>query len=665
MSAVIVGYARSPFTPAGRGALSRVRPDDLLAQVIRALLQRTGAKPEDIEDVIVGCAFPEGEQGFNIGRVVGFLADLPIGVAGTQVNRWCGSSMTAVHIAAGAIAAGAGDLFVCAGVESMSRVPMLGFNPVLNPALQKAKPDSYIGMGMTAENLAQRYQIDRAAQQHFAVTSQQRARQPPPPEGRFADEIVPIQTKGGVVDQDGCIRADTTDEALSALKPAFLATGTVTAGTSSPLTDGASAVLVASAEYAAKHGLPVLARIVGMAVAGCAPDVMGIGPVPATRKALARAGIDMPKIDVAELNEAFAAQALAVERDLMLDHDRVNLGRRGDRARSPAGGERGAHHRQGRVATGAHRGPVRAGDDVRGRRPGRRHHPGARVMATPVAIQRCAVLGAGLMGSGIAAHLANAGLPVLLLDMPAKEGPRNGVAMAAIERMKKTDPAPLMLPENARLITPGNFDDDLAQLSEVDWIIEVVIEDLAAKRALYDRIDAVRKPGSIVSSNTSTIPLRALVSKQSPAFKADFCVTHFFNPPRYMRLLELVSGPDTRPEVTEALAQLCDVRLGKGVVRCKDTPGFIANRIGTHWITTAVNEAIARGIPVEHADAAHRPHGHPEDRGVRPGGPGRARPHAAGVEVAADEPAARGRFSQRVPRPAVADAHDRRGQYRT
>ncbi len=229
-----------------------------------------------------------------------------------------------------------------------------------------------------------------------------------------------------------------------------------------------------------------------------------------------------------------------------------------------------------------------------------------------MAIERCAVLGAGLMGSGIAAHLANAGLPVLLLDMPAKEGPRSRVAAAAIERLKKADPQPLMTPDAARLITPGNFDDDLPKLAECDWIIEVIVENLDAKRAIYDRVDAVRKPGSIVSSNTSTIPLRSLAKKQSPAFQADFCITHFFNPPRYMRLLELVTGPATRPEVTAELTQLCDVRLGKGVVHCKDTPGFIANRIGTYWITCAVNEAIERGVPVEEADAAHRPMGIPK-----------------------------------------------------
>ena len=221
-----------------------------------------------------------------------------------------------------------------------------------------------------------------------------------------------------------------------------------------------------------------------------------------------------------------------------------------------------------------------------------------------MAIERCAVLGAGLMGAGIAAHLANAGFPVLLLDMEQR-------AAAAIDKLKKADPAPLMTPDAAKLITPGSFD-DLSGLAACDWIIEVIVEDLAAKRAMYDRVDAVRKPGSIVSSNTSTIPLASLAKKQSDAFRADFCITHFFNPPRYMRLLELVTGSETRPEVGAELAQLCDVRLGKGVVRCHDTPGFIANRIGTYWITVAVKEAIERGLTVEEADAVHRPMGIPK-----------------------------------------------------
>jgi 3-hydroxyacyl-CoA dehydrogenase len=234
-------------------------------------------------------------------------------------------------------------------------------------------------------------------------------------------------------------------------------------------------------------------------------------------------------------------------------------------------------------------------------------------MATDMKIERCAVLGAGLMGSGIAAQIANAGLPVLLLDMPPNEGDdRSALANAAIARLLKTDPQPLMTPAAAKLVTPGNFTDDLHRLAESDWIVEAIVEDLGAKHALYDRLDAVRKPGSVVSSNTSTIPLRALTKKQSDSFRRDFCITHFFNPPRYMRLLEIVQGPDTRPETVQALTELCDVRLGKGVVMAKDTPGFIANRIGSYWITVAVNEAFEVGLTVEEADAAHRPMGIPK-----------------------------------------------------
>ncbi len=321
---VIAGYARSPFTPANRGALARVRPDDLLAQTVRGLIERTKAKPEDIEDVIAGCAFPEGEQGFNIGRMIGFLADLPISVAGATINRWCGSSMNAIHIAAGAIQMGAGELFVCCGVESMSRVPMMGFNPMLHPGLAKSNPNAYVSMGQTAENLAVKYGISRARQEAFALESQRRAGLAQST-GHFSGEIVPITSKGGTVDQDGCPRPDTTLEALAGLKPAFSASGSVTAGTSSPITDGASAVLVASADYAERHNLPVLARISAISVAGCAPEIMGIGPVPATQKALARAGLSMSDIDVIELNEAFAAQALAVIDELGIDTARTNL----------------------------------------------------------------------------------------------------------------------------------------------------------------------------------------------------------------------------------------------------------------------------------------------------------------------------------------------------
>ena len=321
---VIVGYARSPFTFARKGELARVRPDELTAQVVRALLDRTGVEPSDIEDLLLGCAFPEGEQGLNVARLVGFLAELPQTVAGATINRFCGSSMQAIHTAAGAIALGAGELFLCAGVESMSRVPMAGFNPLPHPGLYERFPQAYMGMGETAENVAREYAVTREAQEAFAVASQARAAAAREG-GRFDDEIVAIETGGVVVAHDGCIRAGTSSEALAELEPAFLAGGTVTAGTSSPLTDGASATLVCSADYARTHGLPVLAKIRSVAVAGCAPEVMGIGPVVATRKALARAGLAIGDIDIVELNEAFAAQALACMQELELDPARVNL----------------------------------------------------------------------------------------------------------------------------------------------------------------------------------------------------------------------------------------------------------------------------------------------------------------------------------------------------
>lgn len=323
-SVVIAGYARSPFHFAGKGALARVRPDDLAAAVIRGLIERTGLNAADIEDVIVGCAFPEGEQGFNVAKLIGMLSDLPISVAGMTVNRFCGSSMSAIHIAAGQIQLGAGEVFICAGIESMSRVPMMGFNPLPNPALAKANPGAYMGMGETAENVAEKYQVTRAAQEAFAVKSQAKA-DAARAAGKLTDEIVPIATKAGAVDADGTIRGETTAEALAGLKPAFSKDGSVTAGTSSPLTDGASAVLVCSEEYATAHGLVPLARIRSVSVAGCDASIMGMGPVAASRKALERAGLSAADLDVVELNEAFASQAIACMNELGLDEAKVNL----------------------------------------------------------------------------------------------------------------------------------------------------------------------------------------------------------------------------------------------------------------------------------------------------------------------------------------------------
>ena len=322
---VIAAYGRSAFTFARKGALVKLRPDDLAAQVVRGVVEHAGLDPDDVEDLIVGCAFPEGEQGFNVARLVGMLTGtLPLSVAGATVNRFCGSSMQSVHMASGAVRMNAGDAFVCAGVESMSRVPMGGYNPLPNPSLHQSFPAAYMSMGQTAENVAQRYQITRGEQEAFALESQQRAAAARA-EGRLDDEIVPVEVGGARIHRDGCIREETSLDGLADLKPAFLEDGTVTAGTSSPLTDGAAAVVVCSEAYANERGLEPLARVKSIAVSGCAPEIMGIGPVGASRKALERAGIDAGDVDVVELNEAFAAQAIACMRDLGLDHEKVNI----------------------------------------------------------------------------------------------------------------------------------------------------------------------------------------------------------------------------------------------------------------------------------------------------------------------------------------------------
>ena len=222
-------------------------------------------------------------------------------------------------------------------------------------------------------------------------------------------------------------------------------------------------------------------------------------------------------------------------------------------------------------------------------------------------IRQAAVIGAGVMGSGIAAHLANAGVPVLLLDVVP------GAAAAALGRMAKADPAPFMQADAAKLVMADDLPTALPRLAEADWIIEAVVEDPAVKAALYRQLDGVRKPGSVVSSNTSTIPLSKLISEQSDRFVCDFIITHFFNPPRYLRLMELVAGPRSRPEAVTAISDFADRRLGKGVVPCRDTPGFIANRIGAFWVQAALNAAFDLGLTVEEADAVcGRPLGMPK-----------------------------------------------------
>ena len=327
--AVIAGYARTPFHFARKGKLAAVRPDDLAAIALRGLVTRLGLEPELVEDVLMGCAYPEGEQGTNVARIATLLAGFPDTVAGATINRFCGSSMTAVHYAAGQIAIGAGEAFICAGVESMTRVPQGGFSFAPNPRFRG--PDTpvaefpiemYVSMGQTAENVAARYGISRIDQETFALASQQKAAAAVAG-GRLSAELVPVEIPDGVVDADGCPRPLTTLAGLAQLKPAF--GGTVTAGTASPLTDGAAAVLICSEAFADRHHLDILARIRTAAVAGCAPEIMGMGPVPATRKALARAGLTMADIDVVELNEAFASQAVACMRELGISLERTNI----------------------------------------------------------------------------------------------------------------------------------------------------------------------------------------------------------------------------------------------------------------------------------------------------------------------------------------------------
>ena len=323
MKAVIAGYARTPFHFATKGALAGVRPDALAATAVRGLLARTDVDPALIEDVILGCAYPEAAQGNNLGRIVALLAGLPQSVGGMTINRFCGSSMQAIHSAAATIEAGMGEAFLCVGVESMTMVPQGGFNFSPNPELL-AHTDAYISMGETAENVASRWHVSRADQEALAVESHRKAAEARA-SGRLRDEIVPVEANGTLVAEDGCIRPGTSAEVLASLKPAFRPDGVVTAGTSSPLTDGAAAVLVTSDAFARSHGLKALARSRAFATVGVDPAVMGIGPVPATLKALGRAGLDASQLDVVEINEAFGSQALACIRDLRLDPRTVNV----------------------------------------------------------------------------------------------------------------------------------------------------------------------------------------------------------------------------------------------------------------------------------------------------------------------------------------------------
>ncbi len=317
--AVIAGYARSPFTMAKKGELIDIKPVNLLSEVIKNLVSKSKVNSKDIEDIIIGCAFQVGEQCFNIGKLVSFLSEMDIKTSGMTVDRWCGSSMEAIHIAGGKIAMGSGKVFVCGGVESMTRVTT-GFEPMPYPYTETENPNVYFSMGITAENVAKKYGITRKEQQGFAISSHQKASEAQS-KGNFSDEITIV----GNCSKDGNIRPNSNQEVLDGLKLAFDQNGTVTAATSSPLTDGAAATLICEEQYAKDNNLEILGRIVSTSVQGCAPELMGLGPIGASIKALKRAKLSIKDMDIVEINEAFASQSLACIKDLEIDNKRVNL----------------------------------------------------------------------------------------------------------------------------------------------------------------------------------------------------------------------------------------------------------------------------------------------------------------------------------------------------
>ncbi|MGN7469474.1 acetyl-CoA C-acetyltransferase [Brevibacillus sp. SAFN-007a] len=336
--AVIVAGARTAVGRAKKGSLKDVHPVDMGAAVVADLLRRVPQlNPADIEDVIMGTAVPEAEQGMNMARLIGLRAGLPTNVAGITINRFCSSGLQTIAYAAQQIMVGSSDVLVAGGVESMSLVPMLGHKVALNPTLVETKPEAYMSMGHTAEEVARRYHVTREDQDAFALRSHQRA-VAAISAGKFQDEIVPLTVKQYTVDEAGKVhirerifdkdegaRPDTTLEALAKLKPVFHVQGSVTAGNSSQTSDGAAAVIVMSADKAAELGVSPIARFRSFTVGGVDPDVMGIGPVVAIPKALKLAGISLDDVDLFELNEAFASQSIAVIRELGLDPEKVNV----------------------------------------------------------------------------------------------------------------------------------------------------------------------------------------------------------------------------------------------------------------------------------------------------------------------------------------------------
>ena len=324
MNTVLVGFKRSPFTIANKGLLSKIRPEDILSQVINDLVKTTNINKDDIEDIITGCAYPEGAQGYNIAKIVSFMTDMPEHVGGMTINRWCGSSMQAIHSAAGAISMNAGKVFICCGIESMTFVPINGLNYTPHPELLIDQPNVYLSMGLTAENVAKKYNLSRKEQQDFAILSHANAAKSQLSKS-FDQEITIIKKDNIEVITDGGIRPNTSQEILNNLKLVFDENGTITAGTASPLTDGASATLVCEEEYAKANKLPIIARIKSTAIQGCPPELMGLGPINASKKALKRANLDIKDIGIVELNEAFASQSIACIKELKINPEIVNI----------------------------------------------------------------------------------------------------------------------------------------------------------------------------------------------------------------------------------------------------------------------------------------------------------------------------------------------------
>ena len=333
MDVVIVDAVRSAVGRAHKGTLAETRPDELAGQVVAGLLARVPqVKPEDVEDLVLGCAMPEGEQGLNVARVAGFLGGLPEGTSAMTINRFCSSGLQAIALAAGAIATGSADVVIAGGVESMTMVPMSGNKPSLSPEAMRRAASVYTPMGTTAENVATRFSIPRADQDAFALASQKKAAAAQAA-GRFAREVVPVQATRYRGDErtsvtfaaDEMIRPDTTLEGLAGLKPAFSTKGSVTAGNSSPLSDGAAAALLMRADRAKALGLEPLGVFRQFVTVGVDPAIMGIGPIPAVRKLLAKTGLSVKDIDLFEVNEAFASQAVYVQRTLELPEEKLNV----------------------------------------------------------------------------------------------------------------------------------------------------------------------------------------------------------------------------------------------------------------------------------------------------------------------------------------------------